>query len=226
MSTVTVDAKDFHNLLKTGLICAASPAQNLPMLAAVKLESTAKRLISVSTDRFRIGVTKIEAEGFLDGEALIPVEQVKQLASMLKPAARGPELKVTLTIVSATEYDRKLRWTRSDGLSGSIDLLTMDHPKWRHLMPGHDAERIDPSSTDHDAHRFACTPEYLASFAKAKWHASDGITVEAIAGKNKPIIIRVGKHFIGVLMPVRDSDVNSQENRDEWSSIIRTDYKS
>lgn len=226
---VTLSANDFHFMLKTAALFAC-PDQTIPAVHVVRLEQHGAELVAVATDRFRIGAVRSASTypaRSLTGSAdsfppvSIPLKTVKQLVTMLKPATgRGaPEHAVRLVV---SDDHKELSWSRSDGLSGTVELEQADFPKWRGLMMGHDYATTIQEDAEPCAVRVCVDPELLAPFTKAKRTARDNITVEAVAGKGKPIIIRVGTHFIGVLMPVRANDggADSLETRHAWSAII------
>lgn len=221
---ITVKAADLHRLLIEGLICTGND-DTLPMLNGVKLETTDDgQLLAIGTDRFRLGISRIPHGGTDKVDDLLDGKQAKALAAILKPvrARNAPDYTVDLEFVGGRgTYARKMKWARSDGMSGVVDILDHQFPKWRHLVDSAKGVRpIETGDTQHDAYRFYCNAKYLAEFAKAQRSAYDNVAVEPVAGHNRPIIFRVGAHFLGLLMPVRMVEDSSLAAYHDWDQVI------
>ena len=225
MNTITASA--LYHVITEAMICAGRD-DSLPMLTCVKLETTAGQLIAVCTDRFRMGVSRAPIEGTDTIDMLIDGKQAKTLAALLKPQRGRFAVEHKVEIESVGEpgsYTHKLKWSCTNGTSGTIDTVDAGFPKWRGLI-GPASEHGDEITDNHetpDAYRFRCNPKYLAEFAKAARGQADYMTVEPMMGSNRPIAIRVGEHFLGLLMPVRNSEhaqSDSRTSRAAWRDIV------
>jgi len=221
-STFTLRTHDFQRAFKTAAEFAGTYAIN-----GVCLDVCDDGTVTfAATDTHRLGVVRVETAEHTQGEntrAFIALSDVKTLVSQLKVPARDADYdRITVTIGEMFE------WKRSSlvGVStGSVQNLTeIEFPRLHRLL--RDALYVDPiTDTDKaDRARFAASPAYLASFAKAAWDKGDIVLVEPGVSPRKPIVIRVGAHFLGLLMPIgiRDTAVsgNTADDREAWRALI------
>lgn len=223
-TTIRVNAHELGQLLTAGMICAGKDS-TLPMLSCVRLETRGKELLAVSTDRFRMGVARI---GFVASEdtdasqfvALVPIDDVKRTISGLKtPVKERDTVVVTLTL-----GDGKIAWTREDGILSGVmrdESANLQFPRWQALMAPC-ANRATLAEQNAAYVGFMCTATYLADFAKAVWGRDQTMIVEPAESPGRPIIVRVGTHFLGLLMPVRKADYDTNDIRDDWMNILET----
>lgn len=223
-TTIRVNAFELGQLLTAGMICAGKDS-TLPSLCCVKLETRGNQLLAISTDRFRMGVARI---GFVSSEdtdasqfvALVPLEDVKRTVASLKvPVKHRDTVVVTLTLGGG-----KIAWTRDDDTWSGVmrdESDNMQFPRWQALMaPCANRPILPHQSAEYVG--FICTAPYLADFAKAVWDRDQAMIVEPAESAGRPVIVRVGTHFLGLLMPVRKSDFDDTDVRDAWMSILET----
>ncbi|MFZ2175681.1 MAG: hypothetical protein WAW17_16915 [Rhodococcus sp. (in: high G+C Gram-positive bacteria)] len=213
---------ELHLLLKTAAEFA-SRDDTLPSINVVHLEVQNNQLLAVGTDRFVMGVARASvagpAEQLPEGFLLdVTVTDVKALLPLLKVAKRDES---SLT-VSVTVGKDALHLLRSDGVAARLVDADVEFPKWRHLMGNaRNAQRIGTAT----GHAVSISPDLLAKFAKAK-RAGDFMAIEPNQeSAYRPIVIRVGTHFIGILMPTRVPDGSSThpdsvEVRDAWAGVL------
>lgn len=233
-------AFDAHYLLKTSLVCTGTD-RTVPVLCAVRLEVQGRYLLAVSTDRFRLGIARVGLKGYMRaGEpytyenstipesdapdsgfeaVLLDSADVKVAAAALKPGRREGEMPVTFTRRPDGGIDWENRYT---GQSGRMRPVDASFPKWRGLIPDQALRapsvlRTDPEP---DGYRFMCNAAYLADFAKAAKFRGAPIVVEPTSGPNRPIVVRVGADFLGLIMPVRGGAGDQAEDRAVWVELL------
>lgn len=223
-TTIRVNAHELYQLLTAGMICAGKDI-TLPMLSCVRLETSGNELLAISTDRFRMGVARIGfvAEAGVDTSkfvALLPVEDVKRTVASLKIPAKERDI----VVVTLTLSDGKLAWTRDDDTWSGVmrdESADLQFPKWRGLMaPPANRPALAEQNTEYVG--FMCTAPYLADFGKAVWGRDQTIIIEPSEKPGRPIMVRVGEHFLGLLMPVRKSDFDTAAVRAQWNGILET----
>lgn len=205
----TVSTHDAHRWFKASLVCAGKD-DTLPMLTHVQLKHVGNTLLLTSTDRFRLGVVRIEAlEDVPTFEPMIlNGKDVKQAATVLKAVNAGTrEVPVTFTI-----EDREITYRRADGIGGVIRIEDVD-------FPGVDRLLTMPNCED-DLFPFEVNSTYLADFAKVRFETRDNIGIYPGTGPGKPVRVKVGNHFVGLIMPVRVPDNNHTATWDTWSGLL------
>lgn len=210
-STFEVSTWDAHRWLKASLVCAGTD-DTLPTLTHVRLTHVGKTLVLASTDRFRLGYVRIDARGdedFTFEQKILDGKDVKQAATILKPAnVREREVGVGFTIT-----DEGLAYKRWDGVQGVIRFADVDFPKVDQLMKL-------PSGDDDMHGAFQANTDYLAAFAKARFEKRDQIQLIGGSAPDRPIRVKVGEHFAGLLMPIRVPDHDHAGTWASWSDIL------
>lgn len=210
-TTFEVTTWDAHRWLKASLVCAGTD-DTLPMLTHVRLTHVGKTLVLASTDRFRMGFVRIDArgdEGFTFDRLVLDGKDVKQAATILKPAnVREREVGVDFTLT-----DEGLAYKRWDGVQGVIRIADVDFPSIDNLMKL-------PTDDDEVHGAFEVNTDYLAAFAKVRFDKRDQIQLVGGSIPGRPIRVKVGEHFAGLLMPIRVPDNNHAATWASWSDIL------
>lgn len=182
----------------------------IPQIASVALESTGTHLVATGTDRFMLGAS---ATPYADEKwtAVLPIEHVKTLltvlnkinnqwtAAALSLSPQGLRFKV---VIAAEEIKFSFPTRARDSES-------FKYPAWRQLLKDHKVTDSSPSTVSLDAQK-------LVRFAKVKSHrhAERGSKYMRLSlpEVNKAMQVRIGQHFVGLIMPVRlPSDVDTGE---------------
>lgn len=179
--------------LRAALIGVAAHAANeptLPAISAVRFEASGGRLLLVATDRYTLGVYRVDV-GATDGahddfEALVPAADVKLILSTFK-TSRHDDPAATLSLdggtLTVSTPDRTLTVRHLNAQFPPFRSLikladNIDQPAYRGYMPGNFA-RFEKSAGKHD-HMVV--------------HGSTG---------TKPTLVTIGDYFVGLIMPVR-----------------------
>lgn len=165
----------------------AHPNNLLPMLNTVRLEATGTHLLAVATDRFTIGASSAPYEG-APFAVTLPMREVKLILDACKPGRRTP---FDVADLRATPKGALLH-VKLGETTITVPTYRGEFPRWRQLLP-EPVEASEPVVGSIDLN-----PAYLARFAKigrdAKFY---------LRGPNKPVGVRVGDYFVGVVMPIR-----------------------
>lgn len=174
----------------------ATKTDDLPILNAVRLEATGTHLLAVATDRFMLGVSSAEYEG-APFVITLPMAEVKLILGACKLKAgrwkpkdvvdlrvtpKGTLLHVTLdeTVITVPTFQSASDFT---------------YPEWRKLLGASTTEVGEVIGT------VGINPQYLAKFGKigrqAKFY---------LRAPNKPVMVRIGDDFVGLIMPIRIPD--------------------
>jgi len=191
-SAITVDLARLRTLLTTVLPFAGGDL-SLPVIATVKLEGRGGRLLAIATDRYTLGVSKIEVEDCDGFEALVKAKDVRHILATFKNR-KAIESKVALTV-----SDGSITVSLVDGLFADADDLTaryslMDgtYPKVLHIF--RDWKPAESAVA-------GCNPLFLARFQHVTSMRGEPVKVSIGAGRN-PVIVQAGDYFIGAIMPV------------------------
>lgn len=222
MATLTLNTHDLHRALKTAAVFATTDA-TIPGLRGVKINvlPTGEILFS-ATDRFRIGIVRITAteHAGIDpaGQPFyLSLDDVKTLVPLLKVPARDQGKHTTDVTLDARELTWDTGTTR-----GAFRHYDHETPKLFSLIDTEATTPIVAEDAKANASRLGVNPAYLASFAKAAWERRDTMIVEPATTPARPCMIRVGDHFLGLIMPVRTngSAADSVETREAWRDLV------
>lgn len=199
-------AKDLYTAISDAVNFAAPASAMLPMLEAVRLEFGEGQLIAVATDRFTLGVSRVD----YSGEAftvLIAAKDAKALVKMaktLKRDERGREVDVEVT-----ESGVMFRFSSGEALT--VRGLDVQFVSWRHLLPS-DEDKMGGLVGE------GYTASLLAKFAKVRVDERHRMAVfpTSAEGRVGPTIIRIGPDFIGLLMPQRAAGGRWSYDRPNW----------
>lgn len=195
----TLKAADLHRALHNSLLFVGKDA-TLPMLELVRLEFSTDKLVAASTDRFRLGVTRADYTGeeFIAGINRRDAERVAKVAKTSPRDGRNISRVQAEDRSVDIEHDEKtITFVFSTGETLKIELQDYDFPKYRQLIP---EERFNDVPG-----QIAVNPTYLADFTKVIDSGFRSYQVALSLGDTpgKPVLVRVGPDFVGLIMPVR-----------------------
>ncbi|KAB2809233.1 hypothetical protein F9L07_19525 [Pimelobacter simplex] len=221
MTTLNITASQFAELVRPVLPLACGDDM-LPVLNAVLIETDGKWLSATTTDRFRLGIKRVQKYATDDDpsvewpefRALVPLRAVRSMLTTFKPRRGSAFASLLLTV----EDDRLI----VEG-AGTFDLFDSsrivhhlqvgEFPKTRSLI--HAA--LEAPTADR-APEFAVNPAFLADF---KACGSRGLRVLTGAsradGKPGAIVVTDDNGFIGMLMP---TSVMGAADREDWADFL------
>jgi hypothetical protein len=203
-----IRADELHRLLSDVLPFAGTD-DTLPMLRCVHIESDGKRLLAATTDRFTMGVSKVDIpeggdHGVLqDVQFLLGPTDVSTLIKIAKTVKRDIYSRfVTISKIGeippgCTVPTFTYRFAFFSGESITVKPFDAEFPKFKQLIPS--GEPIARAMS-------AFTASYLAKFDKV---ANDSGRIQIYSfddneyGGAKPTVVLIGNNFIGMIMPVR-----------------------
>jgi hypothetical protein len=196
----------------------ASPAGIAPAIESVRIETTPNdaetvNLIGVATDRFVLGASRVTAQGDAGIGLALSTDDVKNVLRIAKTVRRDEShRRVTVEVDAdtlAAEMQRKryeqaagarVVFTFSTGETITVNTISADFPRWRQLLTADIDAMAQPTSG------LGVDPLKVAQFAKiaaakrSPMQLFAGITT---AGGLKPVHVRIGDDFYGLIMPIR-----------------------
>ncbi|MEB4210960.1 hypothetical protein [Mycobacterium sp. 94-17] len=185
-----MSAADLHRIMHNGVLFAAKN-EHLPMIEAVRLEFSTDQVVSVATDRFVLGVTRAD----YSGEAfttMIDRGDAERLAKLAKTNGN------TVRDVSIESVGNTLVFVFTTGESVTVTPVDHEFPKYRQLIPTEQRGGV--------AGHVAVNPAYLAKFTKVITE-NPQLTL-SLGAPTKPVGVRVGGDFVGLIMPVRAAETS------------------
>lgn len=190
-------------------IIFASRDTTLPMINAVRLESTRRNLVAVATDRFTLGSS---AATYTDGKgpafsATLRLPHAQLLAHVAKSFRRSTFEDARLTFRSGV-----LTCAFSTGEKVSVPELTSDvpFPDWRSILRSHDGDGDEIAA-------IALNPAYMAKFSRVRDARK---MVCSFSGPRKPVKVTIGDQFFGVCMPMhRESPAEAAPAYPDWLTV-------
>lgn len=219
MTTINLTASEFAALIRPVLPLAGDDMM-LPVLNAVLIETDSKWLSATATDRFRLGIKRIEKRPTEDDEAadwpefraLIPLRAVRSLLAMFK-ASRGYNPSMSLTI----EGDKLIAegtggFSLFDASRFTHQLENGEYPKVRGIF--RECLAVKPEDRRGD---FGINPSFMADFK-----ATGATTLRVMGGSGEVgsgagIVITDDDGFIGLLMPRRLVNAGGFE---DWTDFL------
>ncbi len=197
----TLTAKALFTVLADALLFTSPPSARLPFLEAVRLEFGGGQLVAAATDRFALGVSRVDytGEGFA---MMLAGDDAKTLVKIAKTAKRDEGLREVTVEVADADVLPEVTFRFSTGESMRVRGVDVTFPKWRQLVPA-DASRMGGIVG------MGYDPARLLKFTKVRPdEAGAGARMVVFPsvtsdGRPGPTAIRVGEHFVGALMPVR-----------------------
>jgi hypothetical protein len=213
MTTFTIARGELINGITTALAFAGTD-DTLPMLTGVDLSIRNGRLIFSATDRFRLAVIRVYVAdlagedgrlGFLDRKA------ARKLLTLIR-GGRVREKGLPVKVAVTTDKVTGLNELTVDDYATKITskLVDVEFPRYDRILR-------DTLQLKGAVDQWAVNPEHLAAFKVARWQSGLPAIVRA-AEPNRPIIVTVGDHFIGMQMPVRMTDDVMPEH--DWAEFL------
>ncbi|GAS92649.1 hypothetical protein [Mycolicibacterium brisbanense] len=187
----TIAAAELGRIIDDAALFACRDS-TLPMLNAIRLESTPKNLIAVATDRFTIGASMADYSGpGPEFQLLLELPRAQMVSKLAKSC------KAVFSEVTITATDDKVTFGFTGGESLTVPRLNgYQFPDWRKYVTGHSNGEGDSASP----RTIGVNPSYLARLGRV--HNARQMVMKTTA-PTKPILVSVGTSFIGVIMPVR-----------------------
>lgn len=206
--------------LHTGLhnaIISASRDETLPMLCAIEITSDGKQLVMVSTDRYRLGMTRVQLdEGGGAWRFLLKLKDAEVLLKSLKTVRKDAEWRsagIEFDTVDDVSIEGGRTMTKNvltvklnSGESFTFDSVDCEFPKWRQLLPDNGTESAEAMT--------GFSAEYLAAFGKII--ADTPHIVLRHFGARRPRVLTIGEDYVGLLMPSVRPDDERAWTRPGW----------
>lgn len=178
----------------------ASAATDLPLLNAVRLELDGKRLLAVAADRYSLAVCRADltewdkdAKPVKATAAHVRVGDVERLLAFLRPQRK----------FAATWKLTASHLTVSFAGGSSLTVPTSDSenfPQWRALVTPLFDREPEPGA------RMGFTPRVVEHFHQSAKALGELHETWQFISPLKPVIVRIGDDFLGLLMPCRLPD--------------------
>lgn len=195
---VTVAADCLQLLLNAAVSFTAVSTSAKTALQSIRFERLGDHLAAVSTDQYRMGVTRVPAQfdGGGDWQATVVKHELRPLRAALKTVAKKAPVTFKLT---------------DDGLSVAVEgfslvlpLADVEFPSWRTLMVGGDYSTGVPTQV---------SSYLLSTFRGAVRNTTDAAVVACSSSPTRPIRITVGDYFCGLLMPQKPTPEAAADSR-------------
>lgn len=210
----TLKAKDLHTALSDALLFAAAPSVRLPFLEAVRLEFSSDRLVAAATDRFVLGVSRVDYTGQAFTMTLAGTD-AKALVKLAKTVKRDEGSRVVVIDAPDQDLAPVVTFRFSTGEAMTVRGLDAEFPKWRHLVPTDDARMGGIVGMGYN-------PSLVSKFTKVRPdEAGAGARMVVFptrteSGQLGPTAIRIGENFMGLLMPIRAPGDSWRYDRPGW----------
>ena len=204
-------AHDLWMAVSDALIFSAPASAMVPPVQTVRLEATAEQLVAAATDRFVLGVSRVDYSGvpftltMSNTDALV-------LARMAKTLKRDQGWRSVAIDVETTDRETRLDFRFASGEAMTVRSTDTEFPRWRQLLPT-DADRMG------SVIGMGYNPANMAKFAKvANAGSRDRMVVFPTATERGPgpSVVRIGANFVGLIMPVRGPDSDESYSLPEW----------
>jgi hypothetical protein len=179
----------------------------MPTINAIRLESTAKQLVAIGTDRFTLGASMATYDDdggpeFVTSLKLAQAQTLSKIAKSCKAAFANVAIKIE---------DDKITCAFSSGESLTLPVLTntdAEFPKWRHLL-------IRPDD-DTPVKVVGYNPAFMAKFSRV--HGASRMALK-FSGPTKPALVSIGTQFVGCIMPVRLGSDSPEWQQPDWIAV-------
>lgn len=221
MSTINLRAEQFADLVRP-VIPLADATGMMPVLNAVLIEAEGKWLSATATDRFRVGIKRIEKFATDDDpttewpefRALVPLRAVRALLTTFKPQRRSLLTSLSMTV----EDDGRRLVTEGVGTFDLFDSSRITHhleigeyPAVRSLIRDALAHPVEDR-----AREFGVNPNFMADFKATGSRGLRIVTGAPRGGMPGPIVVTDDDGFIGALMPT--SAIG--EKAEDWTDFL------
>lgn len=209
----TMTAADLHRIVSDALLFAGKD-DTLPALCSVQLKASAGYIVATATDRYTAGVARADYGGE-PFEALFKRTDLVNLVRMAKTPAREAKWRGVELAVARDESDvvQAITFTFTDGSAMTVKaMIDVQFPSVRKLFPS--ADTINDSA---GLVHVGISSTLLARFDKVSGNAALHI---AFTADNKPVVVRKGDNFVGLIMPARLGDMATAGHlRPEWMEL-------
>lgn len=211
MTSITISVSRLRAVLEPVLAMVGTDDM-LPVLRCVQLNSDGVRLTTVSTDRFRIGVSTEPLDTEVDqvpGQIAVPATDLRRILTMFK-GDRYNDPQINLMAFTDKRHVRILAVKNTETLAGLPTLqLQVMLPEVTYPEGMIKLVREACASREVDQAPIGVNAALLASF---KFAVRDGLSLRLHPGPDrKPLGITCGEHFAGALMPRRLTSDDSKE---------------
>jgi hypothetical protein len=220
---VTVDAGLLLQALRA-VLPHTDGTEDSPTIHRVRLDVLDHAIEALATSRYTAVLARLADEVMVDtgeSELAVSVDLLPgDLATIVKMFKPGKDEQITLRL--DLHSDGRVTFT---DVSGLFDGRAYTVPSVGHPEDFPDVRRL--IRTAMDAKRgivgtVTYTGDLLRRFAASSAAYNDCLHIEPTAD-SKPFVVTVGDNFIGVLMPQRNSDEATIEQRrvaDEWHELL------
>lgn len=201
-----VNANALATALGDALNFVAPERDKIPVLSAVRLEAGGGNLVAVATDRFTIGVSRVDYAGEAFA-ATLDLADVKRLVALAKCRKRDAAWREVVIVVEPGSL--AFRFTTGEALT--VCPRQDEYPSWRSLIPADDRRMGAVVGVAYD-------PMMLARFAKVRPGAERRMTLFAGMSDNRLCltVVSIGEDFVGAVMPLRAIGVEERYVRPLW----------
>lgn len=195
---VTVAADCLQLLLNAAVEFTAVSTSAKTALQSIRFERLGDHLAAVSTDQYRMGVTRVPAQ--FDGgggwQATVIKHDLRPLRAALKTVGKKAPVAVELSGDDLT--------IAVEGFSLEVPLTDVEFPSWRTLMVGGDYSTGVPTQV---------SSYLLSTFRGAVRDSNDPAVVACSSSPTRPIRITVGDYFVGLAMPQKPTPEAAVDSR-------------
>jgi len=211
ITTVTMKASQFRDLVTPVMPLADQTEWNLPVLNAVSIEAHGDYLIATATDRYRLGVQRVKmAEDVSGFAALVSIRSLRSILSIFKATRKSDPL-LSITSAEGVLLVKTVGGLDVDAgfMTGSMTWALVDgqYPKVREI--------IMKASITEAAGPLLLNPSLLAAFAAAQKHG-EPMTMRGATGS--VTFVQIGPDFIGAIMSVRPSEAEKLDA--DWTTFL------
>lgn len=221
--TVTVDAGLFLQAVRA-VLPHTDGTEELPTIHRVRLDVTDHEIQALATSQFTAAIARLADDSLVDTGAseeawtidLFPSD-LAAVAKMFKP---GKDEQITLRV----DLQRDDRVTFTD-VSGLFDGRAYTVPSIGNDLDFPDVRRFIADTMDAErgiVGTVTYTGDLLRRFASSAATYNDSLHIEPTSD-GRPFVVTVGDNFIGLLMPRRNTDETTAEDRrvrDEWRALL------
>lgn len=201
MGKIILKSVDLHRILSDALPFA-SPA-GIPQIEAVRIETTPNdadtvNVVAVATDRFVLGVSRVAVAGDAGIGVTLSTDDVKNVVRIAKTVRRDAGWREV--VVTTDSIGESVTFEFGTGETVKVRPIDAEFPKWRQLL------NVDVDAIARPTAGIGISPAKLATFARVAASKSDPLQLYAgvdAEGRLKPIHVRIGDDFYGLVMPVR-----------------------
>lgn len=224
---ITVTTRTLHQLLKPVSPCVETTGM-LPVLNTIHVELRGEYLVAKATDRYRLGICRQPLALDEDGDpapaptgvefkALIDFPDVQHLLKLF-PVGRHGEGAVSLTIDGDKLIAEAVGGLIASELRVVYTLNTQEYPDLESVAYKQLTAEGDPQPVT------TVAPDYIASFKAAVLDRHQVLEILAPKEKNKPLVCKVGDHFLGLIMPRSKAVLSGgDDSAPAWETFLRPD---